>query len=243
MATASALSAASSSRWLSANRTSTRSTFSFSSTPPLASFLATSRSSSARRTASQGGFLQGPRAQNLVVRHRDFIGHGLVGPLALQLSNIDGETSLAIPAQPTAEVADEPLQLQVGQLVPGVDVQPNGYRSQGGKKREAGRLPHSHAEAAGVQVEAAGRIPGHGHRQERGECDVLSAPGLLDALHVDPQTRLLPESRFDGLGKRKSLSRFNARAASLSRNEHYGTLGVNVIRRSGLSKLCLDYAG
>ena len=61
------------------------------------------------------------------VRHRDLIGHRLVGPIALELSNIDGETCLAIPTHPTAEVTNQPLQFQFGQLVPGVEVEPNGY--------------------------------------------------------------------------------------------------------------------
>ena len=165
-----------------------------------------------------GGLPQGPCAQDLVVRHRDLIGHRLVGPLALQLSNLDGETGLAIPAQPTAEVTDEPLQLQVGQLVAGVDVQPNGYRSQGRKEREAGKRPQRRAVAADVQVEAADRISRHRHRQERSEGDVLAAPGLLDALQVDAQPRLLPERRFDRLGKGESFGGRSGKLTALNRN-------------------------
>ena len=67
------------------------------------------------------------RRMDLEVRHRDLIGHGLVGPFALELSNIDGETCLAIPTHPTAEVTNQPLQFQFGQLVPGAEVEPNGY--------------------------------------------------------------------------------------------------------------------
>ena len=44
-----------------------------------------------------------------------------------QLRDLNAKARLAIPTQPTAEVADKPLQLQVGQLVPGVNVQPDRY--------------------------------------------------------------------------------------------------------------------
>src|SRR5262249_10223188 len=85
------------------------------------------------------GLFQSPRAEDLVVRYRDLVGERLERPVALQLSNIDGEARLAIATQPTAEVTDKPLQLHLGQLIPGVDVQPNRYRSQARNKREAGR--------------------------------------------------------------------------------------------------------
>src|SRR5208283_3171148 len=101
---------------------------------------------------------------DLVVRHRDFIGHRLVGPLVLQLGDLDRESRLAIPAKTTAEVTDQPLQLQLGQLVAGVDVQTDGYRSQGGKEREAGKRPQRYAVAADVQIEAAHRISRHRQR-------------------------------------------------------------------------------
>ena len=53
------------------------------------------------------------------------------------MSDVGRETSLAIPAHAPAEVANKPLQFQLGQLVAGIDVRPNRYRSQRGKKREA----------------------------------------------------------------------------------------------------------
>ena len=114
--------------------------------------MATSRrSSSASPNRILGSLCQGPRAENLVVRDRYFIRHRLERPVALQLSNIDGEARLAIAAQPTAEVTDQPLQLDLGQLVPGLDVEPKGDRSQAGKKREAGKRPQrsGNAVAAG----------------------------------------------------------------------------------------------
>ena len=52
-----------------------------------------------------------------------------------------GTVGMVTPAQPAAEVTDQPLQLEVGQLVAGVDVQPNRYRSQGGNERETGDRP------------------------------------------------------------------------------------------------------
>ncbi len=176
-----------------------------------------------------GRLPQGPRTENLVVRHRDLVGDCLVGPVALQLGDFGSEASLTITTQPTAEVTDKPLQLDLGQLVSGVDVEPNRYRSQGRNKREGGRLPHQHAEAAGVHVEAADRISRRRQWQERGERDVLSAPGLLDALHVDSQPRLLPKSRIDGLGKRERLGRCTGDTTRLSRRRQLDLFGARIV--------------
>jgi hypothetical protein len=66
---------------------------------------------------------------------------------------------------------------------------------------------------------------------------------LLDAFHENTQPWLLPKRRFDGVGKRQSLSKLQASAGSLSRNLPDGASPVNVTNRSGLSELCLDDAG
>ena len=41
----------------------------------------------------------------------------------------NSEASLAVPAQPLSEVTDQPLQLQIGQLISGVDIQPDRHGS------------------------------------------------------------------------------------------------------------------
>src|SRR5262249_13715722 len=144
------------------------------------------------------------------------------------------KTCLPIPAQPAAEVTDKPLQLQVRQLVPGVNVQSNGYRSQAGKECETGQRPERHAVAADVQVKSADRVSRRRRWQKRGERDVFSAPGLFDAFQVDAQARLFSEGGFDGLGKSEDLGRFAVSTTFMSRHLQGGVLGGSFVRRYGL---------
>src|SRR5437762_12098144 len=108
------------------------------------------------------------------------------------------------------------------QLISGVDVQTNGYRSQRWKEREAGKRPERHAVAANVQVEASDRGPGHRHGQEWGESNVFGASGLFNAFQVHTQPRLLAEGGFDSVGKSECWARCIRVRGSLSRFLHLG---------------------
>ena len=66
--------------------------------------------------------------------------------------------------------------------------------------------------AAGVEIEAARGGSRDDHRQKRRKGDVFAPGGLLDALQVDPQARLLPEREIDRLSKRQDLIRRTTRA-------------------------------
>src|SRR5262245_49526038 len=107
------------------------------------------------------------------------------------------KTSLAIAAEPTAKVADQPLQLEVSQFVTGVDGEPNGYGSERGKNREAWQRPQRRGVPAGGQIETTGRVSCHGQGQEGCEGDVLRTAGLLNSLQVNPQARLRTKSNVD----------------------------------------------
>ena len=125
---------------LSAGMTSTRSTFSFSRRPPFSSsWRPASRLPRGGRHPEPSFAMPACAAPGNTPPN--LVGHGLVGPLTLKLSNFRRKTSLTITADAAAEVADEPLQLEVGQLVPGVEVQAERDCSQGRKKREGRRCP------------------------------------------------------------------------------------------------------
>ena len=170
-------------------------------TPPLASFLATSRSSSARRRDSVGDAAQRPRPQHLVVGRRHLVGDGLIGALRLELGDVRGEACLVVTTQPPTEVADKPLKLQFRKLIAGIDVDTERYRTEAGYEVEGiGEPGDLQGSPARVQVETTYRIPGCQCRQEGREGNVLSSLGLANALQGRLQSGLTTEGQCDRVG-------------------------------------------
>src|SRR5262249_55620375 len=62
-----------------------------------------------------------------------------------------------------------------------------------------------------------------------GESNVLPAPGLLDALQVDPQPRLLPESRVDRFGKREGMASLTGEITQLNSGGLLDFLGARIV--------------
>ena len=69
---------------------------------------------------------EGLAPQDAVIRHGDFVGDRLEGAVGLELGDVEGELRLLEASQAAAEVADQPLHLELGQLVAGRDAQADG---------------------------------------------------------------------------------------------------------------------
>ena len=148
----------------------------------------------------RGDAVQRPGPQHLVVGHRHVVGDRLVGTLGLELGDVHGEAGLVVTAQTPPEVADEPLEFQLGHLEAGLAVQADGNRAKEGKDGEVGRIrdPRDREpDPARLNVVAPRQVAaGHGRQKSR-EGDVLPPLGLLDALQGRPQPGLEPERHGD----------------------------------------------
>src|SRR5262249_23476302 len=84
-----------------------------------------------------GGPPQGFGPEDGVIRNRDFVGHRLEGATRLELGDVAGQPRLLVPSQPTAEVEEQPLNLQLGQLEGRPDVKAKRHRPQAGYEVES----------------------------------------------------------------------------------------------------------
>ena len=113
---------------------------------------------------------------------------------------------------------------------------PTGTAPRAGRNVKAGGVPTKTLRPPAFTSKPPTEYPATAMRKERGEGDVLTAPSLLDAFQVDPQPRLLPESRVDSLGKGESLGRFTGDRTSLGRARQLGVFGVSIVGCFGLSQ-------
>ena len=88
----------------------------------------------------RGDAVQRSGAKQLVIRDRNLVGDRLVGSLGLESGDIDGDVRLAVKAESPSEVADQPLEPQLGQFVTRLTLETNGNRAQQGEDGEFGRV-------------------------------------------------------------------------------------------------------
>ena len=88
-----------------------------------------------------GGPPQGLGPQDAVIGDGHLIGDRLEGTIGLELGDVDGELRLLETTQPTAEVGDEPLDFELGELVAGPDVEADREDARGRQERETGGRP------------------------------------------------------------------------------------------------------
>src|SRR5262245_7007571 len=120
---------------------------------------------------------------------------------------IDGEHRGVINTQSTAEIADKPLQLQLGNFIACAEVQPDGQREAGWHHCETGNRAERNWCAPDIQVKAADAITGANHGHEWSERDIGTSVGLLNAFEKDSQPWLTLKSQRDRIGKRQRLAR------------------------------------
>ena len=163
-------------------------------TPSRSRLRASTSSSSARRRASCAVRRRAWLRQDVVVSDRDLVGHRLVGALRLESGDVARKSCLLVEAQPTAEVEEQPLDLQLGQLEGRPEVQADGHGSDARQEVES-REPLLRA--------GSGSPPLRGQTPPRRNCPRQSAgtsrtrsvapPGLGDALELGTQTGLKAE--------------------------------------------------
>ena len=107
-----------------------------------------------------GGPPQGLAPEDVVVGDRDLVGHRLVGAIGLEPSDVVGQSCLLVTAQPTAEVEEQPLNFELGQLEGRPEVEADGHGSEAGQEVESREAlpqsdrfaPHSEAEPTHVVI-------------------------------------------------------------------------------------------
>ena len=127
------------------------------------------------------GVLGGPpqrlAPEDVVVRDRDLVGHRLVGAIGLELSDVVGQSCLLVAAQPAAEVQEQPLNLELGQLESRPDVEADRQGSQTGEEGESRQtLAQPDRFAADSKAKPTHVVIRRDHGQERREHDLLLAP-------------------------------------------------------------------
>ena len=81
---------------------------------------------------------QGLAPEDVVVGDRDLVGHRLVGSLRLEPGDVGRQLCLLVEAQPTAEVEEQPLDLELGQLEGRPEVEAEGDGPDAGQEVESG---------------------------------------------------------------------------------------------------------
>src|SRR5262249_39706379 len=143
------------------------------------------------------------------------------------------EAGLVVTAEAPPEVADQPLEFQLGQLEAGLALEADGNRAEERENGEVGRVRDSRdrePDAARLNMVAPRHVAAGDSRQKGREGDILPPLSLLDALQGRPQSGLKPECESDGVVKGKSLPRFTADLAPLRRCRQLVLPGVNPFR-------------
>ncbi len=123
-----------------------------------------------------------------------------MGSLRLETSDVTCQSCLLVEAEPTAEVEEQPLDLELGQLEGRPQVEAEGDGPDAGQEIESGETFRQldglapHPEPESPRIETAGD-----DGQERRERDLLLPLGLGDALELSAQSRLSVERQIDRL--------------------------------------------
>jgi len=171
-----------------------------------------------------GGPQQGLALEDAVVGDRDVVGHRLEGAIGLEPGDVACQSRLLVPAQPAAEVEEQPLDVALNQIEGRLDVRADQHRSDAGyegrKTPDLGRKTlRPKPESTPVEAEAGGGEEGR-------ERDLLEPSGLIDVLELGTQPRLSAERHIDRLRDRQRLA---AGGDGLER----GLVGIAWKRRGG----------
>src|SRR5208283_850719 len=169
-----------------------------------------------------GGPQQGLAPEDTVVGDRDVVGHRLEGAIGLEPGDVACQSRLLIPAQPTAEVEEQPLDVALNQIEGRLDVRADQHRSDAGyegRKSRDRKTLHPEPESTPVEAEVGGGEEGR-------ERDLLEPSGLIDGLELGTQPRLSAERHIDRLRDRQRLA---AGGDGLER----GLVGIARQRRGG----------
>ena len=171
-----------------------------------------------------GGPPQGLAPEDIVVGDRDLVGHRLEGAIGLEPGDVACQSRLLVPAQPTAEVEEQPLDVALNQIEGRLDVRADQHRSDAGyegrKSLDLDRKTlRPEPESTPVEAEAGGGEEGR-------ERDLLEPSGLIDGLELGTQPRLRAERHIDRLRDRQRLA---AGGDGLER----GLVGIARKRRGG----------
>src|SRR5208337_828893 len=164
--------------------------------------------------------------EDAVVGNRDLVGHRLEGAIGLEPGDVTRQSRLLVPAQPTAEVEEQPLDVALNQIEGRLEVRLDQNRLGAGhhvRSRERRDLERKtmrpEVESTPVEAETGGGEKGR-------ERDLLEPSGLIDGLELGTQPRLRAERHIDLLRDRQRLA---AGGDGLER----GLVGITRKRRGG----------